>query len=338
MIFNNRKEAEFNVWPCFVDVLSSLLILIIFIIIGFFISQVYLSNALNNSDTSLRQLQALILNLREKIAKTESDNLDLQKANHSLEDQLRTLVAQINSLQVLFNQTKGNEDNLRKENKSFSEKIEELTAHITKLNALLEAERNAASKRETDIKASLGAEITKKIAELERISAELDLLRKQIPDSILQNPSLLKYRSEFFALLQNVIGGRSDIRVVGDRFVFQSEVLFEQGSNSIGYSGQNVLNALVKILKEITEKIPPEIHWVLVVDGHTDRVPIHNDRFDSNWELSSARAISVVKFLISKGIPPQHLAAASFAEFFPLTNDQAKMAKNRRIEIRLDQR
>jgi chemotaxis protein MotB len=180
--------------------------------------------------------------------------------------------------------------------------------------------------------------IEQKAAELRAAVEALEALKARIPDSVLQNPELLRYRSDFFALLQNVIGGRSDIRVVGDRFVFQAEVLFQPGSDKIGKQGKDVLDAFIKALNDVTARIPKTINWVLIVDGHTDRIPIHNDTFDSNWELSAFRAVSVVKYLISKGVPPEHLAAAGFAEHFPLTKEPTKMAKNRRIEFRLDQR
>lgn len=151
---------------------------------------------------------------------------------------------------------------------------------------------------------------------------------------------LSRYRSEFFGRLRVVLGNRPDIRVVGDRFVFQSEVLFESGSADLGQEGREKMARLAATLKDIAEKIPDEINWVLRIDGHTDDVPIATPRFPSNWELSTARAISVVKFLISQGIPPGRLAAAGFGEFQPLEGQdgEATRQRNRRIELKLDQR
>jgi chemotaxis protein MotB len=151
---------------------------------------------------------------------------------------------------------------------------------------------------------------------------------------------LSRYRSEFFGRLRVVLGNRPDIRVVGDRFVFQSEVLFESGSADLGQEGREKMARLAATLKDIAEKIPDEINWVLRIDGHTDDVPIATPRFPSNWELSTARAISVVKFLISQGIPPGRLAAAGFGEFQPLEGQDgaATRQRNRRIELKLDQR
>lgn len=151
---------------------------------------------------------------------------------------------------------------------------------------------------------------------------------------------LARYRSEFFGRLRKVLGNRQDIQIVGDRFVFQSEVLFASGSDELAPNGRLQMAKLGKTLKEISAGIPSDINWVLRVDGHTDRIPIKTLRFPSNWELSTARAISVVKFLVSQGIPANRFAAAGFGEFQPLDarNDEFAFRRNRRIELKLDQR
>ena len=151
---------------------------------------------------------------------------------------------------------------------------------------------------------------------------------------------LARYRSEFFGRLRKVLGDRADIQIVGDRFVFQSEVLFASGSDVLAPDGKMQMTKLGKTLKQITATIPPDIDWVLRVDGHTDRLPIKTERFPSNWELSSARAISVVKFLIAQGIPANRFAATGFGEYQPLDvrNDEFAYRRNRRIELKMDQR
>ena len=151
---------------------------------------------------------------------------------------------------------------------------------------------------------------------------------------------LARYRSEFFGRLRQVLGGRQDVRIVGDRFVFQSEVLFETGSAELGELGQRQLDRLARTLNEITPRIPKDLPWVLRVDGHTDRVPIHTPEFPSNWELSTARAISVVRFLMDQGIDADHLAATGFGEYQPLDPGSSADAlrRNRRIELKLTQR
>jgi chemotaxis protein MotB len=148
------------------------------------------------------------------------------------------------------------------------------------------------------------------------------------------------YRSEFFGKLREILGNQSGVQIVGDRFVFQSEVLFTTGSDKLGNAGKAQMSQLANTLQNIIKKIPPRIKWILRVDGHTDNVPIKSRRFPSNWELSTARAISVVKFLTSKGIKPNNLAATGFGEFQPIDPRAGKIAnrKNRRIELKLTQR
>ncbi|MEQ8510598.1 MAG: peptidoglycan -binding protein [Rhodospirillaceae bacterium] len=151
---------------------------------------------------------------------------------------------------------------------------------------------------------------------------------------------LQQYRSEFFGRLRDILGTRPGIRVVGDRFVFQSEVLFSSGSADLGIEGQRQLDQLAKTLIDISRDIPEEVDWIMRVDGHTDDVPISTAEFRSNWELSSARALSVVRYLVTQGIPPERLAAAGFGEYQPIDPGQTPDARsrNRRIELKIDQR
>jgi len=151
---------------------------------------------------------------------------------------------------------------------------------------------------------------------------------------------LSRYRSEFFGRLRDVLGHQQGVTIVGDRFVFQSEVLFDKGSAQIGNAGRSQLTALAATLKDISAKIPPKIDWVLRVDGHTDNDPISTLRFPSNWELSSARAIAVVQQLIRDGLAPNRLVAAGFGQFQPTEarNDEIGKRRNRRIELKLTQR
>lgn len=327
MILRTRHNRfSLNIWPCFVDALSSLLMLIVFAMIGAFISQVYLSTMLNDSDSSLRNLQ--------------NKYSSLQSQAHLKSEEARRLLAELETANALLGAAQARENTLQTQSGKLNRQIQDLTSKLEALNALLESERQAAattSRRNQAERNRLEGLLDDKILALNALQQELTLLKEQIPPSILRNPELLKYRSEFFGTLQDILGGRSDIRPVGDRFVFQSEVLFDQGSAELGANGRAVLDTLSTILIDLSRKIPPQINWVLRVDGHTDRLPIHNGTFASNWELSSARAVTVVKYLISKGISPKHLAATGFAEHCPLTDDPQKMAKNRRIEFRFDQ-
>ncbi|MGE5151590.1 MAG: peptidoglycan -binding protein, partial [Rhodospirillaceae bacterium] len=147
---------------------------------------------------------------------------------------------------------------------------------------------------------------------------------------------LARYRSEFFGKLREALAGQRDVQIVGDRFVFQSEVLFPSGSAQLQPTGEKQLAAVAQRLIEISSKIPKDINWVLQVDGHTDNKPINTAAFPSNWELSAARAIAVVKFLNAQGIPNDHLVAAGYGEFQPLS--MMDTARNRRIELKLTNR
>ncbi len=151
---------------------------------------------------------------------------------------------------------------------------------------------------------------------------------------------LARYRSEFFGRLRQILGSRQDVRVVGDRFVFQSEVLFDSASAELERDGRQQLASLADALKEIAAEIPKDLDWILRVDGHTDPRPISTPEFPSNWELSTARAISVVRFLIEQGVPPHRLAATGFADYQPLDpgDDEIAYRRNRRIELKLTQR
>jgi chemotaxis protein MotB len=200
-----------------------------------------------------------------------------------------------------------------------SAQVSALKNEIAKLNAALEASEKENKQKNVqivDLGKRLNRALASKVAELAR------------------------YRSEFFGRLRQILGDRSDIRIVGDRFVFQSEVLFASASAELGKVGQTQIQQLAVTLLEVAAKIPKEIDWVLRIDGHTDKIPIHTPQFPSNWELSTARAISVVQFLIAAGIPANRLAAAGFGEFQPLDarTDEIAYRRNRRIEIKLTQR
>ena len=151
---------------------------------------------------------------------------------------------------------------------------------------------------------------------------------------------LARYRSDFFGRLRTILGEREEIRIEGDRFVFQAEVLFPTGSDEMNPEGLVQITKLARALKDVAREIPPEINWVLRVDGHTDARPIATPEFPSNWELSSARAISVVQKLIAEGVPPKRLVAAGFGEFQPIDTgaSEAAFTRNRRIELKLTEK
>ncbi len=210
---------------------------------------------------------------------------------------------------------------------------EEAQTEVVLLNQQIAALRQQLS----DISATL--EITEAINAAQETQI-LDLGKRLNVALATKVQQLAKYRSEFFGKLREVLGNRQDIRIVGDRFVFQSEVLFSSGSATLEAGGQEQLGQLAKTLKELSANIPDDIDWILRVDGHTDVQPISTAEFPSNWELSTARAISVVKFLITQGIPASRLAATGFGQFQPLdsSRDEIAFRRNRRIELKLTQR
>jgi chemotaxis protein MotB len=211
-------------------------------------------------------------------------------------------------------------DSARAQVALLNRQVDELKAQLTSVAKALDLAKSQGAQKDTQI-ANLGQKLNVALA------ARVEELQR--------------YRSEFFGKLRDVLANRPGIQVVGDRFVFQSEVLYPVGSADLTSVGQNEITALAVTIKDIATEIPPDIHWILRVDGHTDRQPIKNGgQFASNWELSAARAITVVKLLIADGVPADHLAATGFADNQPLDPGDTPdaFAKNRRIELRLTDR
>ena len=243
---------------------------------------------------------------------------------------------------------------LRALKEKLQSKITKITEKLNQSGNNLLAEKNISTSALAQV-ALLNQQMAALRQTLKNISQSLDESEKNAAEKNIQITSLGKrlnaalankvntlnrYRSEFFGRLRKVLGSQKGIRVVGDRFVFQSEVLFAKGAANIGNAGKAQLRQLASTLMKISKKIPTDIDWVLRVDGHTDKDPIKTIRFPSNWELSSARAISVVQLLIKQGISPERLAATGFGEFQPLENrnDEIGKRRNRRIELKLTQR
>jgi chemotaxis protein MotB len=232
--------------------------------------------------------------------------------------------------------------------------IESRDVRLRTLGDELKAEQEASRAARAQVE-QLSAAVAALRQQLAKIAAALDVSEAKVKEQQSQIADLGKrlnlalankvqelarYRSEFFGRLREIIGDRADIRIVGDRFVFQSEVLFAPGSAELADEAKKQLDPVITALKEISAKIPPELNWVLRIDGHTDKRPINNDQFHSNWELSTARAISVVRYAIAQGIPANHIAAAGFADNQPLDTGTGEEAyrRNRRIELKLTER
>ncbi len=290
--------------------------------------------------TSLRQL-------RQRSEETERN---LATALETIETDKTKIAAQLEEMVSLTKDVAA----LRALREELQAKIAEMAGKVEQSGKNLLAEQEISASARAQV-ALLNKQMAALRETLSKISAALEASEKLATEKKIQIASLGKrlnaalaskvhqlgrYRSEFFGRLRDLLGGQKGVRIVGDRFVFQSEVLFAKGSAELGNAGRGQLNQLARTLKLIAKEIPADIDWVLRVDGHTDRDPIKTARFPSNWELSSARALSVVRFLIEQGLPPNRFAAAGFGEFQPLDGGADEIAKrrNRRIELKLTQR
>lgn len=335
LISRRRKNDQLDIWPGFVDAISTLLLVIIFILMSFVLAQFYLTDALSNKDQALsditKQLQHLETSLLSEKAQKQLSEQEAAQLREALEKFSQTFKLSEQQLAATESELVTHREekvSLKEKTQTLQQQLMELEEKIKQLTESLIVETTKASEKDVKL-ADLSMQLEKMLTQNTSLIQENKKFKGGIGD----------YRSEFFARLIHAIGNRSDIRVVGDRFVFQSEVLFDVAAAELGETGKKQLLPLIKTLKEITLTIPANINWILRVDGHTDNLPIHT-KFPSNWELSSARAISVVKYLIAEGIPSNRLVAAGFGEFQPLedANNTKLMAKNRRIEFKLDQR
>ncbi len=336
-----RREARSDVWPAFVDVLSNLLLVFIFLLSIFALLQFLQSREITGKDTVLNRLNSQIAELTELLAMERAGKQDATDQISNLQASLASIEAERDRLRSAADSqsaaagsaegqiaiiTKALEDEKVVSQKALSQ-VEILNQQIAALRrqiGALEEALNASEKRDTESQT--------KIADLGR---RLNVALAQ------RVQELSRYRSDFFGRLREILGNRPDITIVGDRFVFQAEVLFPSGSDEINAEGRVELAKLAEALKTLEGEIPPEIAWVLRVDGHTDARPLSGSgRFRNNWELSSARAIAVVRFLVEQGVQPIHLVAAGFGEFQPLEagSTDAAYAKNRRIELKLTER
>ena len=433
-----RQRQAFDIWPGFVDALSALLIIIIFLLMVFTLAQFFLSEILSGRNQALERLNRQVAELSEVLSLERSTNARLREdlsrlatdlqvltaAREKLSGQLAELlpqrdaleaelgaaretisaekakneaqlaeIAQINrdikalqdvraelekkvsqlattvverdkSITSMRDQSKeleaklaGEQERTALAQKEMEKKIltiRELSAQAERIGDDLTKEQRASEDARKQV-GILNRQLTALRQQLARLNAALEAseakaavqtvqivsLGKRLNEALASKvQELARYRSEFFGRLREAVGNRSGIRIVGDRFVFQSEVLFSSGSASLNPGGQAQIGKLAATLKEIAARIPSDLNWVLRVDGHTDRRPIRTAQFPSNWELSSARATAVVKDLIARGVPAQRLVAAGFGEFQPLDSrgDEVAYRRNRRIEFKLTQR
>ncbi|MCZ8312675.1 MAG: peptidoglycan -binding protein [Magnetospirillum sp.] len=372
---SRRHVRTIDVWPGFVDALATLVIAVVFVMMVFAVFQFYLKDVIAGRDDQLARASAQISELAATLALERRQTQDIRQrfdavvaelqASLAEADRLKTEAAAATSLSA--ERAKALED----ANKTIDADRAKVEMQLRELEALasmrLEMERRlAAAEEATTAERRVSSEAQAQVALLNRQTAELreqlrrleailadserksaeaqaqivDLGRRLNLALASRVEELSRYRSEFFGRLRQALGDRAEVRIVGDRFVFQSEVLFASGAATIELDGGRQLQRLAEVLRDTTSRIPKEIDWVLQVTGHTDRRPIATREFPSNWELSSARAISVVRFLMANGLPAERLQAAGMAEFQPIDerDDEVGWRRNRRIELRLTNR
>jgi chemotaxis protein MotB len=336
-----RTDRRIDYWPGFVDALSTLLLAIMFLLSVFVLAQFLLSREITGKDAVLNRLNSQINELTQLLALEKSNTQDAQDSLANLQASLSAAEAEKSRLEQLLSQgagagaaadarigtLSGELDSERQISQRALSQVELLNQQIAALRKQIGALEQA-----LDASEAKDRESNTKIADL----------GKRLNVALAQRvQELNRYRSDFFGRLREILSDRENIRIVGDRFVFQSEVLFPVGSEVINDAGRVEMKKLADAIIELQKEIPPEINWVLRVDGHTDNRPLSGTgRYRDNWELSSARATSVVKFLIENGVPANRLVAAGFGEFQPLDTADTDDArnKNRRIELKLTER
>ncbi|MGV1803511.1 peptidoglycan -binding protein [Agrobacterium vitis] len=338
---NRKRDRGADYWPGFVDALSTLLIAIMFLLTVFVVAQFVLSREISGKDEVLNRLNNQIAELTQMLALEKGGKQDLEDALANLQSSLDTSEKERSRLQSLLDTGAGNSAQAQVKIGELSGKLDEqqqvsarAMSQIDLLNQQIAALRAQIAAVEQALQASEAKD--------QNSQAKIADLGRRLNVALAQKvQELNRYRSDFFGRLREILSDRQNIRIVGDRFVFQSEVLFPSGGADMNPQGQEEMVKLANALIDLAKEIPPDINWVLRVDGHTDNVQLSgNGRYPDNWALSAARAVSVVKFLISKGVPADRLAAAGFGEFQPIApgDTPETRAQNRRIELKLTER
>ena len=335
-----RRLEPVNYWPGFVDALSTMLLVIIFLLSVFMLAQFFLSREVTGKDTALEKLNRQIEELtsllamersqtganEDKVTKLSATLEQAQKDKSELEAATASGGASAAAAGARADAAVDAFDSQKQISERALAEVDVLNQQIGALRKQLAAIQDALNISKTSEKES-----QEKISDL---GQRLNLALAQ------KVQELARYRSDFFGRLRQILGNRPDIAVVGDRFVFQSSVLFEAGKADLSGAGKQSLDHLADAALDLEREIPPDIPWVLRIDGHTDARPISGGAFKSNWELSAARAIAVAQYLVTKGVDPHYLAATGFGEFQPLdpgTTEEAYQ-RNRRIELKLTER
>lgn len=349
-----RRRRAFDIWPGFVDALTSLIMVMIFVLLIFAIGQFVLSDTLAGKNRALDALNAKVAELAKTLSLSEEQKL-------ALDARAKELAASLGSVSHERDAASSEAARLNADVAALTALKQQLEAQIASMAAQLDSSKQDLVKQ-TDLTSAASAQVellNRQLAalneQLGKIQAALDIadkdakakdakiadLGKQLNLALANRVGELeRYRSEFFGKLRAALGERGDVRIVGDRFVLPTDILFDSASAELGPEAQERLATLAQTVKEVAAEIPSGIDWVLRIDGHTDKRPIHTAQFPSNWELSSARAVAIVKYLVVQGIPAHRVSANGFGSFQPIDNADTPeaYAKNRRIEIQLTNR
>ena len=369
-----KKQLDYT-WPGFVDALSSLLMVIIFVLMIFVISQFFISQKMSGQDEALIKLKKNLTELsdllslergttseltsqlsvlEEKIVVIKEELLKEKEITKQYQEEIRgtkNIIAlnesEINELKISLEEKIKNTTQLRNKVSDLDKQVNQKNLEIQSKDKILKA-----NKEEVNQLISTTLKLKNKLTQLQTLLSAYKAkdkkenvktlnLGKDVNSALARRvEELEKFKSDFFGRVKELIKGRKEIRVVGDRFVFQSEVLFSLGSEELGVEGQLEMQKLAATLMEIEKSLPTDIDWILQIEGHTDSLPVKKGQtYRDNWELSTKRALSVLRFLIKQGIDPNRLSASGYGSFQPIDKKNTKSArmKNRRIEMKITQ-
>lgn len=356
-----RRRRAFDIWPGFVDALTSLIMVMIFVMLIFAIGQFVLSDTLAGKNRALDALNAQVAELAKTLSLAQDSNQALDAKAKELAASLGATSGERDQLKTALDTANTEGAKLSADIAVLTELKQQLEAQIASMSGQLDQSKQDLVKQ-TDLNAAATAQVellNRQMAaireQLGKLEEALGIANKDIKSKDVKIADLGKqlnialanrvgelerYRSEFFGKLREALGNRTDVQVVGDRFIVPTDVLFDSGSADISPAAEERLTVLGQTIKEVASEIPSSLDWVLRIDGHTDKVPIHTDRYPSNWELSTARAVAIVKYLVVQGIPANRLSANGFGQFQPIDpgNSAEAYAKNRRIELQLTNR
>ena len=356
-----RSRTSADIWPGFVDALTSLIMVMIFVLLIFAIGQFVLSDTLAGKNRALDQSNTQVAQLARTLSLSEDQKKLLDARAAELAASLGQASSDKDELKTALDSTSSEAAKLSTDVNLLNELKAQLEAQIAVMTTQLDSSKTDLVKQ-TELTSSATAQVellNRQMAaireQLAQLQSALDVKDKDIAAKDVEIANLgdklnialaskvnelQRYRSEFFGKLREALGNRADVQVVGDRFVVPTDILFASGSADLTPESAEALDRLSRTVAEVSSEIPSSIDWVLRVDGHTDKAPINSPRFPSNWELSTARAVAIVKHMVVAGIPPARLSANGFGEFHPLVpaNTAEAYAKNRRIELQLTNR